>query len=304
MSINFPNNNLTDGDVYVPPESPEAIYVYNAARGIWVGGDADFGNHPAVGALLDQPEQMVQIGQMGQLDAVVTTVIRGHVGSRGATGTGLENVPVGYTGSSFPFRGTKLRPGYTGSRGEVGPNGPTGSVGKSLMKILRNGRFYADALSLNFSTNSNVQVTKVDEVAQIRVSTDPVVRARKNIVIDRALLSSVSRQVVTIDIDSPSYLIYSIETSAGAQVTIYSTSTGTNSDLSRKILADPAPNNDIIAEAITLGTGTSKVEFTPAVFGANNETEPVNRMYVRVVNNSGVAQPQLRVTITYLPLLF
>jgi hypothetical protein len=256
--------------------------VYNAARGIWVGGGADFGNHPAVGAL--------------SVQAAPNAVI---IGSRGDTG---DQGDVGYTGSAVLRGQTKLS-GYTGSRGEVGDQGPVGSRGTGAIGVLKDLRLVSSsATTLNF-IGSRVTVTSGNNsTAQINVNSIDTGNTRTVATLGPVSMSPTAMRGWNTSINSKTYVLYSIETSAGAWVRIYSSGEESTADLDRPILADPAPNNGIIAEAITTGVATSKVLFTPAVFGSNNDPTPTSTMYVRVANNSGVTQPQLTVTITYLPL--
>ena len=47
---------------------------------------------------------------------------------------------------------------------------------------------------------------------------------------------------------------------------------------------DPAPGSGVIAEVIT--TGADTVVFTPAVLGFNDESTPVDSIYLAVTNMS------------------
>ena len=95
------------------------------------------------------------------------------------------------------------------------------------------------------------------------------------------------------------YALYSIQVSAGAWVTVYTSTTAYNNDSARSITTDPTPGSGIIAEAIT--TSATTTSFTPAVFGYNADATVSSNMYLRITNNSGTSQA-ITVTITYLKL--
>lgn len=82
-----------------------------------------------------------------------------------------------------------------------------------------------------------------------------------------------------------SYALMSIQTDAACWVTLYSSVAARTADLSRTITTDPTPGSGVIAEAITTGAQIQK--FTPAVFGYNDESTPVDEIYVKIVNLSG-----------------
>jgi hypothetical protein len=93
------------------------------------------------------------------------------------------------------------------------------------------------------------------------------------------------------------YALYSIQVTAGAWVSIYSSALAYSSDSSRAITTDPTPGSGVIAESIS--TTATTTYFTPAVIGFNAETPLNTNMYLRITNNSGSSQ-QITVTITYL----
>jgi hypothetical protein len=276
MAINFPTNNVRNGDVYSPPESPDVVYVYNAARGMWIIGGANSENHPVVAAFLGQPGLNVDN--------------RGSTGDRGVVGS---NGPVNNTLATGRAN--------VGPRGATGNNGPVGSNGIVQMTTQKDGQtvtLYSRAL--NF-IGSRVTVTNgANNTAQIAIASPGSV-TRSTVVVTTASLANGAGTLATVTIGAKTYVLYSIEASAGAWVIIYSSSAAAEADQTRTILADPAPGSGIVAEAITTGSTSSKLFFTPAVFGANNDEPPTNIMYVRINNNSG-ASAALTVNITYLPM--
>ena len=95
------------------------------------------------------------------------------------------------------------------------------------------------------------------------------------------------------------YVLYSIQVTAGAWVTVYTSSTAQSNDSARAITTDPTPGSGIIAEAIT--TTATTTYFTPAVYGYNADGTVSTNMYLKIYNNSGTAQA-IQVTLTYLRL--
>ena len=82
-----------------------------------------------------------------------------------------------------------------------------------------------------------------------------------------------------------SYMLLSIQTSAAAWVTVYTSSAARTADVSRTITTDPTPGSGVIAEVIT--TGASTQIFSPAVFGFSDESSPSTDIQIKVVNRSG-----------------
>jgi len=82
-----------------------------------------------------------------------------------------------------------------------------------------------------------------------------------------------------------SYMLLSIQTSAAAWVTVYTSSAARTADASRTITSDPTPGSGVIAEVITTGANTQL--FSPAVLGFSDEVSPSTSIQVKVVNRSG-----------------
>jgi len=82
-------------------------------------------------------------------------------------------------------------------------------------------------------------------------------------------------------------MLLSIQTSAAAWVTVYTSSAARTSDASRTITTDPTPGSGVIAEVIT--TSASTQIFSPAVFGFSDESSPSTDVQIKVVNRSGSA---------------
>ena len=95
------------------------------------------------------------------------------------------------------------------------------------------------------------------------------------------------------------YALLSIQTSAAAWVTVYTSSAARTADASRAITDDPVPGSGVIAEVITTGAQTQT--FTPGVFGYNDESSPTTDIQIKVVNRSG-STAAITVTVKLLQL--
>lgn len=95
------------------------------------------------------------------------------------------------------------------------------------------------------------------------------------------------------------YALLSIQTSAAAWVTVYTTTAARTADASRAITDDPVPGSGVIAEVITTGAQTQS--FTPGVFGYNDESSPTTDIQIKVVNRSG-STAAITVTVKLLQL--
>lgn len=88
----------------------------------------------------------------------------------------------------------------------------------------------------------------------------------------------------TITSAAKSYLLYKLEVNRAAWVRVYTSTAARGADSGRTIDEDPAPGSGVIAEVIT--TGADTVVFTPAVLGFNDESTPVDSIYLAVSNMS------------------
>lgn len=95
------------------------------------------------------------------------------------------------------------------------------------------------------------------------------------------------------------YVLYSIQVSGPAWVTVYSSISARTADVNRAISTDPAPGAGVIAEVITTAAATQL--FTPGVFGFSSESSPNSNVQLKIVNN-GLSTIPITVTLTYLPL--
>jgi hypothetical protein len=81
-----------------------------------------------------------------------------------------------------------------------------------------------------------------------------------------------------------SYLLYKLQVNRAAWVRVYTSTAARGADSGRSIDEDPSPGSGVIAEVIT--TGADTVVFTPAVLGFNDESTPVDSIYLAVTNMS------------------
>jgi len=93
------------------------------------------------------------------------------------------------------------------------------------------------------------------------------------------------------------YVLYKIQTSAGAWVRIYTDGASRTADASRAQTSDPSPGSGVIAEVITSGAQTIVVG--PGTIGFNNESSPTTNIELAVTNLSG-STATVTVTLTIL----
>ncbi len=96
-----------------------------------------------------------------------------------------------------------------------------------------------------------------------------------------------------------SYMLMSIQTSAAAWVTVYTSTAARTSDASRSSNTDPLPGSGVIAEVITGAATTQKI--TPGLLGFNDESTVTSDIYLKVENRSGSAAA-ITVTLSLLVL--
>ena len=100
-------------------------------------------------------------------------------------------------------------------------------------------------------------------------------------------------------IGSQNYVVYKIQTSSAAWVTLYINAASRTADAGRPQGMDPGANSGVIVEAIT--TGSQTVLVTPGVFGFNDETVPTSVIPI-AVRNTSASTATISVTLTILKL--
>lgn len=91
------------------------------------------------------------------------------------------------------------------------------------------------------------------------------------------------------------YVLYSIQTSHAAWVTLYMDTTSRTADVARSETTDPTPGSGVLAEVITTGSVTQWI--TPGAICFNSASGTTT--YAKVVNKSG-ATANVQVTLQYL----
>ena len=95
------------------------------------------------------------------------------------------------------------------------------------------------------------------------------------------------------------YALLSVQTSAAAWVTVYSSTSARTADASRTITTDPTPGSGVIAEVITVNSSTQY--FTPALIGFSSEIVPSINVPIKIYNN-GASTATITVTVTMIQL--
>ena len=91
------------------------------------------------------------------------------------------------------------------------------------------------------------------------------------------------------------FVLYSIETSHAAWVTLYADTASRTADSGRLETTDPTPGSGVLSEVITTGPVTQLI--TPGTVCFNSS--PTATTYAKVVNKSG-STANVTVTLTYL----
>ena len=93
------------------------------------------------------------------------------------------------------------------------------------------------------------------------------------------------------------FVLYSIETSHAAWVTLYTDTASRTADAGRLEITDPTPGSGVLSEVITTGAVTQLI--TPGTICFNSS--PTATTYAKIVNKSG-STANVQVTLTYLQL--
>lgn len=128
------------------------------------------------------------------------------------------------------------------------------------------------------------------------ISSTPVVRSRTTASVTSISLNAGASGTYTIT-GFKSYVLFKIQTSAAAWVTLYTDTASRTADASRLQTTDPIPGAGVIAEVIT--TGAETVIISPGTIGFNNENTPTVDIPIKIVN-TGVSSAAITVTVTLL----
>jgi len=232
------------------------------------------------------------------------------------TGISAGNVVGAYGNSNV----AAYMPTYNGALGSVSTVTATGNIVGST--ILSTGVVSANGNVRGGNINTTGLITATGNVTGGNITTVGLVTATGNIagsyfIGNGAFLTGVSNVGMAsrtqITITTPSlaanaaaniivngfkgYALYSIQSNAGAWVTVYTSNAAAVSDYTRTINTDPTPGSGVIAEAVSNVAATTN--FTPGVLGFNLESPPTTAIPIKVVNNDSVTG-NISVTFTLL----
>jgi hypothetical protein len=112
-----------------------------------------------------------------------------------------------------------------------------------------------------------------------------------------SLASSATADISVVGFNS--YALLNVAVSTGSWVTIYTNTATRTSDAGRSIFLDPTPNSGVVAEIIS--TGSTSLNFTPAVIGFTNNTPPSADIPLKIYNNT-LGTRAITVTLTLIRL--
>ena len=150
------------------------------------------------------------------------------------------------------------------------------------------------AISIDYNTGNNGQVLTSTGTG-VAWSTPSGLQSRTTAFVTQSIANGA---VANLSITTPkTYVLYSIETSHAAWVTLYSDTASRTADASRAETTDPTPGSGVLAEVITTGATTQLI--TPGSICFNSAATGIT--YAKVVNKSG-STANVSVTLTYLQL--
>ena len=316
VSINAPSNPVA-GSLWLDSTN-DSLYVY--ANGAWV--------QPATAVTGGGSTYTLPAATTSSLGGVIadgTTILISPSGIISVTGANSYTLPTATTGSlgGVIVDGTSVT---INSGGVISVNFAGYVTSTSLTSTLSS---YVTSTSLtstltNYATNSSVSsaiagsayslpTASPTQLGGVKVDnttitiTGGVITATvaaltygsfATVSTTTATLTNASSATATVTMGK-GYILQSIQVSAGAWVTVYSSTSAQSNDSTRSITTDPTPGSGVIAEAIT--TTATTTYFSPAVFGYNNDGTVTTNAYLKIYNNSG-SSAAITVTLTYLRL--
>jgi len=316
VSINAPSNPIA-GSLWLDSTN-DSLYVY--ANGAWV--------QPATAVTGGGSTYTLPAATTSSLGGVIadgTTILISPSGVISVTGANSYTLPKATTGSlgGVIVDGTSVT---INSGGVISVNFAGYVTSTSLTSTLSS---YVTSTSLtstltNYATNSSVSsaiagsayslpTASPTQLGGVKVDnttitiTGGVITATvaaltygsfATVSTTTATLTNASSATATVTMGK-GYILQSIQVSAGAWVTVYSSASAQSNDSTRSITTDPTPGSGVIAEAIT--TTATTTYFSPAVFGYNNDGTVTTNAYLKIYNNSG-SSAAITVTLTYLRL--
>ena len=157
------------------------------------------------------------------------------------------------------------------------------------------GALTAGGLTYPTSNGTSGQVLTSDGAGNVSWATPTGLQSRTTALVTQSIANGA---VANLSITTPkTYVLYSIETSHAAWVTLYSDTASRTADASRAETTDPTPGSGVLAEVITTGATTQLI--TPGSICFNSAATGIT--YAKVVNKSG-STANVSVTLTYLQL--
>lgn len=132
----------------------------------------------------------------------------------------------------------------------------------------------------------NPQLTSVVVGDTVQVS--PIVQARANTATVTATNLAAGAYATLDAVAHKGYVLYSITSDKPAWIRLYTDTASRTADANRAQFATPTANSGLIAEAIFVEAGT--INFTPAVYGYNNESTPTTTASLAVTNTGSTTQ--------------
>jgi hypothetical protein len=202
--------------------------------------------------------------------------VTGSVGFKGSVGDGA----VGYRGSvgatgyegSVGYKGSVGAAGSVGYRGSVGASGGSIAVINDLEDVVISSATVGQVLGYNGSQWTNANGGTGGGYTRTTASETTAVIA-----------NDVSDSITIVGFKG--YGLYKIQTSAAAWVVVYDSAAARTADASRDSNTDPTPGSGVIAEAIT--TGEQTIKLNPGTMGFNDESPVTDDIPIKVTNLSG-----------------
>ena len=150
------------------------------------------------------------------------------------------------------------------------------------------------AISINYNTGNNGEVLTSTGTG-VSWTAPSGLQSRGTALITQSIANGA---VSNVSITTPkTYVLYSIQTSHAAWVTLYSDTTSRTNDSTRSETTDPTPGSGVLTEVITTGAATQLI--TPGTICFNSAATGIT--YAKIVNKSG-STANISVTLTYLQL--
>ena len=222
-------------------------------------------------------------GGSGSFNGPATSTDNAITRYDGTTGDTAQDslVTIDDTGAIVAPSGASIIPFYHASNLAL----PSAATYNGAVAVTQNDN------SLYFASNGNW--------TRVATESEAAVQSRQTFQTTTASLSNNGVAYPNITNAYKSYLLLKIQTDKAAWVRVYTSNTARSNDSSRDIDTDPAPGSGVLAEIITTSNQTQVL--TPAVIGFNDDSTPVDTIYLAVTNRSG-ATGTVTVTLTALKL--